>query len=198
MNNFTKRLPLILLIFLGIAGTLLGVYLTDYHSQLTTKGEAEQIIPCNISAKFNCDVVQKSRYSTIFNIPIAFLGALFYFTIAILAAAACKEKYRETNLLIIFLLGTLAVLYSLFLYYVARYIIGALCLYCITMYILNISIFMVSFLTLSLHPKQIIREKIKLIKAIPTFFKQPLKEQWLFWCCITVYTLGFLWLIIRY
>ena len=190
------KIFLILLILLGLFGTGLGLYLVDYHDKLTTGEEFEQVIPCDISSAFNCDTVQSSKYSEFLGIPIAFFGALFYFTVFLLAITAFRKERTRTNIVIITTMGILSVLYSLFLYYIARYVIGALCLYCLIMYGLNLSILVFSFLIWGYHPKYLPSEIIKVAQNASKLWKEP-KLEWRFWLLITLYVVSILYMFFR-
>lgn len=192
-----QRICLVLLVLFASFGTLLGIYLTDYHDKLANKEATDEIIPCSISSAFNCEKVQSSKYSVFLGIPIAFFGALFYLTVAVLAVAALIV-YRKEYVLIIFLLSVVSVLYSLFLYYVARYIIGALCFFCLIMYILNASLFLLSWLCLGCKPHMLWKEMVLFVRSVPSFFYLSFKEQRLFWLLVLLYVMGFVWVLVVY
>ena len=183
------KIFLTIIVLLGLFGSALGLFLTDYHDKLVSGEETTEILPCDINSAFNCESVQTSKYSQIFGIPIAFLGALFYFTVFLLAITAFKRERSRTNLVIIITLSIFSVLYSLFVYYIARYVIGALCLYCIIMYGLNFSLLALSFLTLGFHPKYIPSEIIKVAKNASKLWEHP-KLEWRFWFLIALYIAG--------
>lgn len=197
MNPLLQRIFLVLLVLFSSFGVLLGVYLTDYHDKLIHQEATDDLIPCSISSSFNCEKVQSSAYGDIFGIPIAFLGALFYLTVVVLSVAALVHYHNE-YMLIIFLFSSLSLLYSLFLYYIARYIIGALCLFCLIMYTINASLFLLSWLCLGYAPRRIYHKKIALLQSIPSFFQQPFRTQRLFWLLVLLYIIGVVWVIAWY
>ena len=94
---------------------------------------------CNISSEINCDLVNRSEYSEIFGFPIAFLGAAFYASIVGVSftALANVDQYRLAGKLLI-VTAVFSTLYSVYLAYISKFVIGAWCLFCIGMYGINV------------------------------------------------------------
>ena len=138
---------------LGVAaasamGLLVSLYLGAQH--LDSAGTSL----CSINAVFDCDKVNRSQYSELMGIPIAFMGAGFY--AAMLAAAVLGRlnpaRYPRTGSLV--LVGAvLSVLYSAFLAW-ASVQLGAWCLLCISMYGVNLLLLAGGWL--SRHPEGVL------------------------------------------
>ncbi len=80
----------------------------------------------------DCETVNTSRYSEIFGIPIAVLGALVY--IAILAILLLKDQFSlftDFGLYLLFGISLIGVLYSAYLTYLEIAVIHAICPYCV-------------------------------------------------------------------
>jgi len=79
--------------------------------------------PCDINAHWDCGIVNHSRYSAIYGIPVAAVGIAGYVVIAILALA---RRYR---LLLVASLAGLA--FTLYLTRIEARILEVWCLYCV-------------------------------------------------------------------
>ena len=127
---------------LAFLTTLVGIgaaaYLTYQHylhlsSTLTGKSF------CNLSTYLNCDLVLTSRYARIGTLPLAGLGLIFYVYVAgaLLYARLAPENYQEI-LSLPTLLAMLSILLSLFLAYVSYFELHALCVFCLSLYLVNL------------------------------------------------------------
>jgi uncharacterized membrane protein len=81
---------------------------------------------CDLSAMFNCDLVNRSVYSRIFGVPVALVGLLGYVFLAGLSV-------RSNRLLASFRLASAitGLGFALYLAYIEAYVIGVWCLLCI-------------------------------------------------------------------
>lgn len=77
-----------------------------------------------------CDIVTTSKYSEIFNIPVALLGMLYYLSILVLTLLYFDTK-NPLLLRIIQPLTILAFLASIYFVYLQAFVINAFCQYCI-------------------------------------------------------------------
>ena len=126
----------------GLLGLAVSLYLGMQHHA------AAGASACNVSEIFNCDLVNRSVYSEVAGIPIAFLGAGFYGGVAA-AGLLAGRKPAEHKLLghLLFVTGVLSLIYSAFLAYASTQI-GAFCLMCICLYGVNLIITVAGFLEL--------------------------------------------------
>jgi protein-disulfide isomerase/uncharacterized membrane protein len=94
---------------------------------------------CNIDSSFNCDVVNRSVYSEMMGYPIAFLGAAYYFSMLLISVMGIgdSKKYRLAGM-VLTATGIGAVLFSVYLAYISKFVLGAWCLFCIGMYGINV------------------------------------------------------------
>lgn len=85
--------------------------------------------PISCTLLHGCEQVTNSEYSVILGIPLALLGALYYFSILILVAL-----YIQTENKIFFQIASVfticGFLTSLLLVYLQIFVIGAICIYC--------------------------------------------------------------------
>ena len=90
-----------------------------------------------------CDVVQNSRWSTLFGLPIALWGFLTYLFIAI---AAWRSSTRAKSWRWVVLFATLGLSVSLYLTAVSVFEIKAMCTYCTVSLVLMSLIFLLTLL----------------------------------------------------
>lgn len=84
---------------------------------------------CQFGESFNCDLVNRSRYSTVLGVPVALVGILGYLLILLLA-----NLYRdkaETPLLLVAACSA-GFGFSLYLTYVEGFVLNAWCILCLT------------------------------------------------------------------
>jgi uncharacterized membrane protein len=84
---------------------------------------------CDIGESFNCDLVNRSVYSTVLGVPAALIGILGYLLILGLATVY-REKAETPALLVIVSAGGLG--FALFLTYIEAYVLRAWCILCLT------------------------------------------------------------------
>ncbi len=116
----------------GLLGLGVSIYLGLQHHA------AAGASACNVGEVFNCDVVNRSEYSELFGIPIAFLGSAFYAAVAaagVLALRKPDDTKRYGHVL--FAGGVLSLGYSVFLAAVSAQM-GVYCLMCICLYGVNL------------------------------------------------------------
>ena len=94
------------------------------HHYATSKTEY-----CDIGQTFNCDIVNRSEYSSILGIPVALIGMLGYAALAGLATV--YRERRDTPALL--LGGAVAGLaFALYLTYIEARVLGVWCILCLS------------------------------------------------------------------
>jgi vitamin-K-epoxide reductase (warfarin-sensitive) len=120
--------PAVRKVFLAITVlSLAGIALSSvslYHHFQTSKTEY-----CDFGQAFNCDVVNRSVYSTVLGIPVALIGIFGYAAIGVLATlyrgAADTPK--------VLLGGSVAGLsFALYLTYIEGFVLGTWCILCLS------------------------------------------------------------------
>lgn len=92
---------------------------------------------CDIGETFNCDIVNRSQYSSILGIPVALIGILGYAALAGLATV--YRERRDTPALL--LGGALTGLaFALYLTYIEGRVLGVWCILCLSSLVLIASI----------------------------------------------------------
>jgi uncharacterized membrane protein len=122
MTATSRRLLLAIAIFalLGIAVSSVSL---DHHFRKSKTSY------CDFGQAFNCDIVNRSEYSTVAGVPVALVGILGY--IALLAFATFYREKAETPGIL--LAGSVAGLaFAFYLTYVEKYVLGVWCILCLT------------------------------------------------------------------
>src|SRR5947208_957751 len=84
---------------------------------------------CNLSQALNCDLVNRSSYSTFRGIPVALIGLIGYLLILALATFY-RQKAETPMMLLIASVGGSA--FALYLTYLEAYVIHAWCILCLS------------------------------------------------------------------
>jgi vitamin-K-epoxide reductase (warfarin-sensitive) len=84
---------------------------------------------CDIGEAFNCDIVNRSEYSSIVGIPVALIGMLGYAALAGLATVY-RERQGTPALLLGGALAGLA--FALYLTYIEARVLGVWCILCLS------------------------------------------------------------------
>jgi len=84
---------------------------------------------CDFGESFNCDIVNRSVYSTVFGIPVALIGIIGYLLLLLLATAYRDRMSTPAMLLIA---STLGLGFALYLTYMEGFVLGAWCILCLS------------------------------------------------------------------
>lgn len=105
-----------LLACLSLAGVLISALALEVHYSTATE-------PCSINAHWDCGIVNHSRYSLVFHVPVAAVGIGGYLLLGILALAR-----RRILLLLAAIVG---LGFALHLSEIERNVLSVWCLYCV-------------------------------------------------------------------
>ena len=130
-----RKLLNVFLIALAAIGALDAGYLTYQHY-------ASGSVVCGIAAA-DCDLVLHSEYSTIFGIPLALVGFLYYGTVFGLSFAYFRNR-KGLYLRSIAGFTGLGFLISLILTYIQLFVLEALCTFCLTSALVTTALFAIS------------------------------------------------------
>jgi len=84
---------------------------------------------CDIGEAFNCDIVNRSAYSSIFGIPVALIGMLGY---AALAGLATVYRQRQETPAMLFGASAAGLAFALYLTYIEGRVLGVWCILCLS------------------------------------------------------------------
>ena len=88
---------------------------------------------CDVGEKFNCDIVNRSEYSSLMGIPVAGIGIVGYGLLLALATVYRRRGETPTRLLVA-AVGGLG--FALYLTYVEGYVLGTWCILCLSSLVL--------------------------------------------------------------
>jgi uncharacterized membrane protein len=84
---------------------------------------------CDVGEKFNCDIVNRSEYSTVMGIPVAGIGVAGYGVLLILATLYPTRAETPTWLVTAAVAG---LGFALYLTYVEGHVLGTWCILCLS------------------------------------------------------------------
>ncbi len=88
---------------------------------------------CDIGETFNCDIVNRSEYSSILGIPVALIGMLGY--AALTALATVYRERRETPIMLLSAAAA-GLAFALYLTYIEARVLGVWCILCLSSLVL--------------------------------------------------------------
>ncbi len=84
---------------------------------------------CDLGEKFNCDIVNRSEYSSVMGIPVAGIGIAGYGALLALATAYRSRPETPLRLLVAAVAG---LAFALYLTYVEGYVLETWCILCLS------------------------------------------------------------------
>jgi vitamin-K-epoxide reductase (warfarin-sensitive) len=136
MSLTARRFCLVIAILAVLGIAVSSVSLTHHYRKSKTSF-------CDFGQSFNCDIVNRSEYSTIAGVPVALIGTLGY--AALLAFATFyRDKAETPGILVGGSLGGLG--FALYLTYIEKYVLFAWCILCLSSLALIFSITVLSIL----------------------------------------------------
>jgi len=153
LNTKSRKLLRIITI-LGVIALGVSAYLTYLHFA----PEASEF--CNLSDKFNCEIVNKSVYSYIdlgfVEVPVSLMGFGFYlFTLVVLCGLLKGWDFKKLHksltarcvVKIMAWLSVLGTLFSLYLTYIESFVLYTYCIFCLTSQVLVFLMTVLFFVT---------------------------------------------------
>ena len=120
--RFARRILLVIAI-LASAGALVSS-VSVYHHYGTSATSY-----CDIGENFNCDIVNRSTYSTVAGVTVALIGVAGY--LAVLALATMFRDRNDAPAMLA--IGSLAGLgFALYLTYIEGFVLAAWCILCLS------------------------------------------------------------------
>lgn len=139
----TSRARILMVVF-ALGGLIAAGASSWVHLKLLT--QPGYVSVCDINATFSCTQAYLSQYGSLFGVPVAILGAIWFAGVLalLLAAPAGTPAFRENVGAYVFALSTIALALVLYLAYASYFILDVLCLFCIGTYAAVIGLFIVS------------------------------------------------------
>ena len=122
MTSAARRVFVViaLLAAAGVAVSSVSLY-HHYGSSKTTY--------CDFGESFNCDIVNRSIYSTVLGVPDALIGILGY---ASLLALATVYRAKTESPLLLLVASTAGLGFALYLTYIEAYVLATWCILCLS------------------------------------------------------------------
>jgi vitamin-K-epoxide reductase (warfarin-sensitive) len=108
---------------LALAGVLVSSVSLHHHYGTS------QTTYCDFGASFNCDIVNRSIYSTMFGIPDALIGILGY---GLLLALATLYRSKEQTPWMLLIAATAGLGFALYLTYIEKFVLATWCILCLS------------------------------------------------------------------
>jgi uncharacterized membrane protein len=138
MKHFA-RISILLLCLCGI-----GLSIASLRSHYATSATDY----CDLNQIFNCDIVNRSKFSEVLGIPVALIGIIGY--VILLGLTAKKNRLLELLRLCMSLGG---LMFALYLAYIEEHVLRTWCLLCIGSLIAIAGIAIISAIELRLPTK---------------------------------------------
>ena len=136
-----KRKLILAFATIGLGASLMSSYV---HYKLLT--DASYTSSCDVNATISCTQAYLSRYGSLWGVPVALGGVLFFAMVLAIAGLAGRPgaKARENASGYIFALSTLALSFVLYLGWASYFVLKTFCILCAITYVAVIAIFLVS------------------------------------------------------
>ena len=122
MSSAARSLLIVIALFAVIGIAVSSVSLAHHYG--TSKSSF-----CDLSETVNCDIVNRSEYSTLLGVPVALIGVLGY--LALLGLATVYRKHSRTPRLLFW--GAMAGLgFALYLTYIEGFVLSTWCILCLS------------------------------------------------------------------
>ena len=133
-HKIRKRL-LKLLIFISFLGVATSAYLLYNH--YLPESQNGLCVSANV---FSCSVVNTSKYATLFDLPVALYGIIWFVLLGLLSGGALKQQAHIPKLFWWNVSGFGFVIYLL----IAEFLLKTLCLLCTGVHALALAAFIIS------------------------------------------------------
>jgi uncharacterized membrane protein len=120
-----------IIIVLAIAGVVVSSISLHHHYSNSSSSF------CDFGGSFNCDIVNRSIYSTAFGFPVALIGVWGYVGVALLAVAGLRGVDVKKLLTGASILGSS---FALHLTYIEGFVLAAWCVLCLSSLAIILSI----------------------------------------------------------
>ena len=84
---------------------------------------------CDFGANFNCDIVNRSTYSTVFGVPDALIGIVGYAGLLVLAT---RYRTRTTTPQVLLIASLAGLSFALYLTYIEAFVLATWCVLCLS------------------------------------------------------------------
>ena len=122
LSAAVRRLFLAIALLATVGIAVSSVSLQHHYDKSTTAY-------CSFGESFDCDIVNRSVYSSIAGVPVALIGILGYTTLLVFATLY-RAKAETPAILLLASLGGLG--FALYLTYIEGWVLGTWCVLCLS------------------------------------------------------------------
>jgi uncharacterized membrane protein len=108
---------------LALAGVVVSSVSLHHHYG------ASQTSYCDFGASFNCDIVNRSIYSTVLGVPDALIGIVGY---GLLLALATFHRTKTETPFMLLIASTAGLGFALYLTYIEKFVLATWCILCLS------------------------------------------------------------------
>jgi uncharacterized membrane protein len=108
---------------LALAGVVVSSVSLHHHYGTTETSY------CEFGASFNCDIVNRSVYSTVLGVPDALIGILGY---GLLIALATFYRTKAETPFMLLIASTAGLSFALYLTYIEKFVLATWCILCLS------------------------------------------------------------------
>jgi uncharacterized membrane protein/protein-disulfide isomerase len=133
-----------LLLAFAVLGLGASVWSSYVHYALLT--QPGYLSVCDVNATVSCTQAYLSQYGSLWGIPVALGGVLFFTVVSLIVALGGRQnaQARENIPGYVFALSTIGLAFVLYLAWASFFELNAVCLLCVTTYVAVIGLFIVS------------------------------------------------------
>ncbi len=134
----TIRRWVLLCAAIGLAAATASLYI---HYRILT--QPAYVSPCDINATFSCSDAYRSQYGSLFGVPVALFGVLWFAFVIVLVGVASRgpAPVQESLPGYLFAWSTIGLAVTLYLAYAAFFVLKELCVFCLITYAAVIALF---------------------------------------------------------
>ncbi len=118
-----RRFLFLAITILSLAGMVVSAISLQRHYAKSAS------VFCDFGEKFNCDIVNRSEYSSLMGIPVAGIGVAGY---GVLLALATVYRSRSEALLLLLVAAAAGLAFALYLTYIEGYVLETWCMLCVS------------------------------------------------------------------
>lgn len=125
-----RNLPVIIVFVLALVGLIDSTLI--HLKEIASVTDVNAFKACSLSAFLDCGQVAKSHFSHIFGMPVSLFGIYFY-SAMLGIGFALLNGWKPTRTILWLLTAAIGVgvLFSIWLFFISYFGIGALCIYCL-------------------------------------------------------------------
>ncbi len=152
MNQSHIRKVSLGLVFIGM---LISIYLTYSHF-------SEKTSVCDFTSTISCSTVNTSIYSSIFYVPVALVG-LIWFILALVMLLRVGKAHMEGAFLLWAIVGVLGIPYLVW----AEFVLGVICPFCTVIHVILVLLLVLS--VLNYRKSEFALEWVKSVKKVVVY-----------------------------